>query len=191
MNIEVYRQFPDNKLIILLRDDFFDNRTVFDYIYSKYVNKLYRYVHSIIKSRQNCDEIIVEIFTALWDKRNSLSKITSSKITSISEYLNDAAKFCVVRYIKNHSKEYQEHYTFFEVIYDDLGREANSKFDFKTSLLKRIRLLPAKFQKVVLLRLQYLRSQEIAEKMNISNITVNNYIIIALAHIKSVRSSCW
>ena len=70
----------DHELLSALMED---DRYAFEVIYRKYVRYLFNYLRKNIAAKEDCEEIIQEIFEALWTKRSTLRIQTSLKAKSI------------------------------------------------------------------------------------------------------------
>ena len=68
--------YSDSELISLL--DVNENFG-FEVIYRKYVGELFRYARKNVSSKEDCEEIIQDIFLDIWKRRNSLQHIVSIK----------------------------------------------------------------------------------------------------------------
>ncbi|MDF2432644.1 MAG: hypothetical protein JWP44_2275 [Mucilaginibacter sp.] len=74
-----FTKFSDQQLILLLKQD---KLSAFREIYARYWKKLYSEAYKRLKSKELAEEVVQEIFTNFWLKRQSL-QIT----TTINGYL--------------------------------------------------------------------------------------------------------
>jgi RNA polymerase sigma-70 factor (ECF subfamily) len=56
-----------------------DNMFAFDILYRKYCKKLYRFGYSILKSREESENLIQDVFLNLWENRHKVEKDASIK----------------------------------------------------------------------------------------------------------------
>ena len=65
----------------------------FTYIYNNYWDKLYYIAYRLLKDTDAAEEIVQDVFLALWKKRESLS------IQSINPYLGAMTRYAVYRHL--------------------------------------------------------------------------------------------
>src|SRR5699024_8748910 len=121
---------------------------------------------------------------SLWEKRKSLSIHTS-----LSSYLYKAVKYRMLNYIrsekvrKNYFSDFLE--TQISLVTDPLGPQLQNVSDLKNLIEKRLQELPPKCRKVYRMsREEHIPNQEIADRLRISKKTVENYLTIALKHLR-------
>ncbi len=159
----------DKELIILLNQG---NKKAFDIIYSRYVGELYKYARHVITSKDDCEEIIQDVFVRLWSLRQTIESkpLRPYLYTSVRNKLTDYFRHSETR------KRYAEHYLFFEAAYDNIDEERTTEA-IQKAIENGIRQLPERAQMAIRLRLnENLSNAEIAQRMNISNRTVDNYM---------------
>lgn len=171
---------PLKALIMLQSGD----PSAFETIYNHFATRLYNYVYSRVRLREPSEEIVQEIFLSLWEKRNVLS-ITSS----LESYLFGAAKHKILSYIRSEQvrKRYAAEFVLFAAErFDNSNEELSDLRDLERTLDEKIAELPDKCREVFRMsRVEHLPIQRIAEKMNISTRTVENYISQALRHLRT------
>jgi RNA polymerase sigma-70 factor (ECF subfamily) len=148
------------------------NQKAFEVIYDFFADRLYRYVYRRVHVKETSEEIVQEIFVSLWVRRESL-EIT----TSLGSYLYGAAKHKILSYIRADRvrKKYAAEFTLFSLERtDNSNQELMELKDLQQAIDERISELPKKCQAAF----------RIAERMNISNRTVENYISQALKHLR-------
>jgi len=146
----------------------------FKEVFKEYYNPLCNFAASITSDRKMAQDVVQDVFTKLWDKRNDLVINSSEK-----SYLFQAVKhraFELLRKRKNESKlnvsEFEESYSSEK----DLEDQA-SKYMLKEYLYSSIRQLPPKCQEIfVLNKVNGLTYSEIADDLDISVKTVENQI---------------
>ena len=78
----------DDELTELLRQG---NESAFTYIYNQHWDKLYYVAYRLLKDTNAAEEIVQDVFMALWNKRESLT------IQSINPYLGAMTRYAVYR----------------------------------------------------------------------------------------------
>lgn len=160
------------------------DQQAFEAIYDCFADRLYRYIYSRIGIKEDTEEILQEIFVSLWVRRGSL-EIT----TSLDSYLFGAAKHKILSHLRSERvrKKYAAELARFAA-----DRMVNSSEellqlkDLEQTINERISELPEKCQAVFRMsRMEHEPIQYIAERMNISMRTVENYISQALKHLRT------
>lgn len=171
---------PENILLSLKQGD----KLAFEFIYDSYVGRLFSFINGKIRVKEISEEIIQEIFVSLWMNRASLEIHTS-----IEAYLFGAAKNQVLNYIR---KEYvrREYAAEFSRLaseqYDNSVVEQINLADLQTTIEQKVAELPDQCQAAFRMsRMEHKSIPKIAEKMNVSTRTVENYISQALRHLRS------
>lgn len=167
----------DDELMNRLKND---DRRSFDVIYTKYWSKLYISAYNILRNREISEDIIQEIFVALWLKRST------SRIDNLNNYLFTAVRFQVLKSIRDRKGRAD---LFEEIEQLDTSSDIE-KILFEKELSQRldenIALLPEKCREIFILsRKKHLSVKEIAEQLHISPKTIENQIGIALRRLRS------
>jgi RNA polymerase sigma-70 factor (family 1) len=156
----------------------------FEMIYERFADRLYRYVYRRVNSKEVSEEIVQEIFISLWGKRD-----TVEIATSLNAYLFGAAKFRILTYIRSERvrKEYAANFALFSTTHlDNSNEEMMNLKDLQYSIDSSISELPEKCRMAFRLsRMEHEPISRIAERMNISKRTVENYLSQALKHLRT------
>lgn len=158
-------------------------REAFEAIYRKYVSDLYRYARKNIPAKEDCEEIIQEVFESLWERHESLNIQTSLK-----GYLMGMVRFKIIHYFRKSArkKKYAEHFLLFEAVYAQAGEEDVNHAAIQSTLDRLITELPERCQEALRLRLsEDLSNPDIARRMNITTRTVEVYMFRAFNHIRA------
>lgn len=170
-----------NELALLMTGD----RNAFERIYKKYASELYRYARKNISSKEDCEEIIQEIFESLWRRRAELGHVIA-----LRAYMFQMVKYKIIRYCRNNlmKKRYAEHYGFFEAVYDTLPASDHDPSSVGDMIEKGLMNLPTRCQQAMRLRLhENLSNGDIAKRMNITKKTVEAYMLRAFDHFRKIR----
>lgn len=174
--MEMYNNQTDSELLTQIQAD---NMLAFDELYVRYRKRLFHFVNYILKSDEDAENIVHEVFIKLWENRKKIEKIKSyifsiaynSSISLIRKKINDQ-KF--IDYIKSLPPSWEA--------------AADIDFEYKDLKEKAVRIiekLPAQQRSVYLLsRENGLLYSEIAKEMNISVNTVENHMVSALKTIR-------
>ncbi|QEM10492.1 RNA polymerase sigma-70 factor [Mucilaginibacter rubeus] len=162
-----------------------DSSRAFVVLYNRYWHKLYQTAKKYLKDDTAAEEIVHDVFVALWQKRHS------SKIIDFQKYILVTARYHVYKQLRAIAAEKVE---FYEQIPEQpalaLVSEADVKLgyeDLQTELTNVLKQLPRRCQEIFWLsRVENLSNDEIAERLNISKRTVENQITIALKFLRSL-----
>ena len=147
----------------------------FEKIFNTYYNGLLLNALKILNNRDDAEEIVQDVFVKLW------SHFDKTKYKgNLKGYLYAAVKNSCLNYLKHKSIEskYQEEVKQNEmtVNYREVLNSAENK-ELLDAIEKAINTLPEKWKEVFLLsRTNNLTYKEIAEKLQISQKTVEKYI---------------
>lgn len=61
---------PDSELVVLLRKG---GMEAFDLLFERYAGRLYRFSFSLLKTREDSEEVVQETFFRIWEKRAGIS----------------------------------------------------------------------------------------------------------------------
>ncbi|AYB32025.1 sigma-70 family RNA polymerase sigma factor [Chryseolinea soli] len=155
----------------------------FNTIYRRYAGKLYTYARKSISVKEDCEEIVQDIFESIWNRREKLTHLTA-----LEAYLFGMVKYKVIRYF-HHSlvkRKYEEHYKFFEAVYDSMDDVEKEPSIIQNIIDNGLSELPERCQQAIKLRLiENLSNADIAKRMNIKKTAVENYMVTALNHLRA------
>jgi RNA polymerase sigma-70 factor (ECF subfamily) len=159
-----------------------DNMFAFDMIYKKYCKRLYKFAYYILKSPEESENIVQDVFLSLWENRNKVEKDSSVKYYVFTIAYNSA-----ISIIRKKARESQ----FIEYLksLQDLNQEpVNIELEYHELTEKLediINHLPDRQKSVYLLhKVEGLKYSEIAERLNISVNTIENHMSRAFKTIR-------
>lgn len=156
----------------------------FKEIFKRYWSKLYIYSFNILNEKDLCEDIVQEVFTDLWFRREEI------QIGDLRSFLYQSVRNQIFKQFRR-SKYKTDLLNQLSIFLDEKGiveefeiKELNEKINYTVSKLPEQRRMI--FQ---LSRKEELSNKEISEKLNISLQTVKNQITKALKFLrKSIKS---
>lgn len=157
----------------------------FNELFGYYGRRLYHFSFRYLRSEPECEELVQEVFTRVWEKRSELKEDLSFRSYIFTIAFNIIRKQFRSRmqagsYLESKAKE-------------DLNLETTENVDFnllKNKLDDLVSRLPSRRREIFTKsRFEGLSIKEIAEEMNISKKTVENQLTQALRFIRSNLTS--
>lgn len=175
-----YTILSEEELVVYLKQD---KLNAFKEIYTRYWKRLYSAAYKRLKNKELCEEIVQELFTNLWIKRQTLhinTGLAAYLYSSVSHYVIDQYRKELVR------EKYREA---FKVIHsqqtDNSTEEAILLKDLTDTIESEISHLPDKCRSVYeLSRKEHKSNKEIAMYLGISEKTVENHLTKALKRLQ-------
>lgn len=153
----------------------------FEELFRKFRPGLIAFATSIIGKSNDAEEIVHDVFIAIWNQNDN-----RLEATGIKSYLFTAVKNRCLNFIKKAKLDYSE-LTDDAPVFDG-AVNAHSKLEAReaeTKIHTLIDMLPTKCKQIFLMsRIYELSYKEIAEVLDISPKTVENQISIALKFLK-------
>jgi RNA polymerase sigma-70 factor (family 1) len=157
------------------------NLLAFNTLYNDYSGRVYRFALGYLKSEDEAEELVQEVFTIIWEKRKDIKAELSYKA-----YLFTIAFNIIRKHFR--TKAYLTEYIKTEVN-DDLDMQTSDKITYDSLykyLTELTNQLPERRRQVFIKsRFNGLTINEIAEEMNISHKTVENQLTVALKFIRA------
>ena len=155
--------------------------TAFDNLYGLYSHKLYLFALSILKSREDAEEIVQNTFFKIWDKRQSIDSNLTFK-----SFLFTVAYNMTVDLLRERLKERKYREIILDKATSNYNLEEAIEFGDLLEQVQKIALeLPSRKKEIYQLsRINHLSYNEIAEKLSISVKTVENSINFSMNFIK-------
>jgi RNA polymerase sigma-70 factor (family 1) len=171
--------YTDEELMLEIKAD---NMLAFDILYKKYSKRLYKFAFSILKSNEESENIIQDVFLNLWENRQKVDKDSSVKYYVFTIVHNSAISLIRKKARTTQFIEYLK-------LQQNLNQEpVNVEYEYN-ELKERLDLivnhLPLRQKEVYILHnVEGLKYQEIAKRLNISENTIENHMSRALRTIR-------
>ncbi len=162
------------------------NLLAFNELFDRYGKRLYRFSLGYLKSAEDAEEIVQEVFLKIWNNREELSAQKS-----FNSYLFTIAKNGILNTIRKSKSEqaylnYAKLHPEKNILLDDELNFNELEKAYKSAIEQ---LSPRRKEIFLLSREQCLTNAEIAERMNISVKTVENQMTAVLSELrKNLRS---
>jgi len=170
----------DTELVTLLT---LNNEDAFRELYFRYKDKLWYYCFSFLKSEDEVEDMIQEIFIRLWEFRSMLDPDLS-----FSSFLYTMAHNKILNFFRDMDVELQVKKNLFQkVLIEEPTVESDIIFaEYRQILSEAINKLPARRKQIFhMSRVENLSHKEIALNLGISVHTVQEHISESLRFIKS------
>ncbi|MEQ7798615.1 RNA polymerase sigma-70 factor [Pedobacter sp. ASV1-7] len=172
------KKLSDMELCALLVKS--DNQA-FEEIFNRYWSVLYSAAYKRLKSHEKTEEIVQDLFTLLWSKRENIQIHTS-----LSGYLLTTVRYLVLNHFQKESvRESYKNSLDPAHAYDNSTEDTILFNDLKRNLEKEVNNLPPQCRSVYeLSRNQHIVNHEIAALLSISEKTVEGHLTKAIKRLK-------
>ena len=158
------------------------NMFAFDALYEKYCKRVYKFAYSILKSREEAENLMQDGFLNLWENRHNVEK--DSSVKSYLFTITYHAAISVIRR-KARESEFVEYLKAVQKIDEEPVDVVLEYNELTNKLDEIINSLPERQKEVYLLhRVEALKYNEIAERLHISVNTIENHMSRALKTIR-------
>ncbi|WP_308990421.1 RNA polymerase sigma-70 factor [Mariniflexile litorale] len=148
-------------------------------IYKKYWQMMYLAAYNLVQDKEVCEDIVQDIFVDLWNKRTHLiisislkSYLYTSTVYKVYDFFRKNKKLIKIELLDNFSETFHALTPETKLLYEELIEHVDSIIEH----------LPLKCKAVFKLsREQELSNKEIADKLHISQRTVEGHITKALS----------
>jgi len=159
-----------------------DNMFAFDALYGKYCKRVYKFGYSILKSREEAENLTQDVFLNLWENCHKVEKDSSIKSYIFTIAYNSAISIIRKKARESEFVEYLKSVQEINVEPVDVVLEYN---ELTNKLDEIINTLPKRQKEVYLLhKVEALKYNEIAERLHISVNTIENHMSRALRTIR-------
>ncbi len=171
----------DNTLIKGIKAGSYSDFTI---LYHRYFSQLFGFVYKLTRSQVVTQEIVQDTFVKIWTNRETLNENNS-----IQSYIFTIAKNKLLDEIRNstgnkHFEDYMQFSNALELSDNEMNKKIDLEhFNLKISLAKKV-LLPRQLEIFDLYKEKGLTTQQIAEKLSISERTVKNQLSLTIKALK-------
>jgi len=173
-----YWNHEDVRLLLLIQKG---NREAFTVLYQRHWPHLYESAFYILKDQGSCMDVVQEVFVWFWENREKW------EVSNTGAYLHAAVKYKIANQIRNGKireaalANLQER---MEQASNSVSRNVEVK-ELQKVIMDFTGQLPPRCQEIFRLsRFEHLSNKEIADKLDISEKTVENQITIALRRLR-------
>uniref|UniRef100_UPI0032165DAB RNA polymerase sigma-70 factor n=1 Tax=uncultured Draconibacterium sp. TaxID=1573823 RepID=UPI0032165DAB len=168
----------DEQLVLKLKAG---NILAFNQLFEAYSSKLFYFAKGYLKSEEDAEELVQEVFSIIWEKRDRLKSGFSVKSYIFTIAFNS---------IKKHFRQKARFRTFLKSeILNDTTSETSQQIDYnslRAHILKLSESLPEKRREVFIKsRFEGLPNKEIADNLGLSQKTIENHLNLALKEIRN------
>jgi len=154
----------------------------FDEVFRKYSKRLFRFSYNLLKSNEDAENIVQDVFLNLWSNRHKVEKGTSLKY-----YIFIIAYHSSINIIRKKSKE-SDFFKYLMSFQEPLEEAVDLQVEFREldeKLKSIIDALPGRQKEVYILhKIEGLKYSEISERLGISVNTIENHMSRALKTIR-------
>lgn len=165
----------EETMILLFQKIVKGDEMAFQSLFKKYSHRLYHLAFYYLCSKEVSEEVVLDVFTVLWNKRESLSHVKD-----LERYLYVSIKNQALHYIRRGRVEKGEPLSLYEVelLQEDSTPEKRLiDSEYESLVQSAVNSLPPKCKEVFRLVLSdKLKNREIADLLGISEKTVNEHI---------------
>jgi RNA polymerase sigma-70 factor (ECF subfamily) len=177
--MEPFVAYGDDELMQEIKAD---NMFAFDVLYKRYCKRVYKFGYSILKSREESENLTQDVFLSLWENRLKIEKISSIKSYVFTITYNSAISIIRKKARESQFMEYLK--SLQEINVEPVNIELEYT-ELTNKLDEILQALPQRQKEIYLLhRVKGLKYSEIAESLNISVNTIENHMSRALKTIR-------
>jgi RNA polymerase sigma-70 factor (family 1) len=173
-----FEKLSDKELCVLLVKS---GNGAFEEIFNRYWSALYSAAYKRVKSHEKAEEIVQDLFTLLWAKREAIQIHTS-----LAGYLFTSVRYLVLNHIQKESvrESYKDSLDLAQA-YDNSTEDTILLNDLKRNLEKEVNHLSPQCRSIYeLSRKHHKVNREIAELLGISEKTVEGHLTKAIRRLK-------
>lgn len=162
------------------------NMLAFDLLYKKYCGRIYKFACSLLKSKEEAENLLQEVFLSLWEHRFKVENNASVKSFLFTVTYNSAMSF-----LRKKAKD-NEFFKYLKSLQEPADVPVDVELNYReleTRLEEIINGLPQRQKEIYLMhKVEGLKYAEIAERLNLSVNTIENHMVRALRTIRSKLS---
>lgn len=155
-----------------------DSISAYNTLFERHWERLYGIAVHILHHREVAKDVIQEVFLSFWENRKS------KQVSNVGAYLSRAAKFGALKMLRDDRSDLNETVERAESLFLDQGSALDAE-EVRQQITDAVEELPDRCREVFILsRNEQLSNQEIAQKLNISQRTVETHISNALKQLR-------
>ncbi len=165
----------------------FDERDL-EEVFEKFYHPLCHFASGYLNDHESAEEIVQQVFINLWDQRS-----TMDAKRNIKSYLYTSVKNRCLNYIRD-NKKFRSYYLDVELELEIAvpERDLPAESDLARQINQALDKLPEKCREVFMLcRFEELKYKEVAQRLNISQKTVEAQMSKALKILKEELKDVW
>lgn len=179
LSLRAYGSWLDESLLQALADD---NRGAFAELYERYWYRLFALAYRKLKSREVAEELVQDLFTALWHKR------AQHAILHLEPYLLAAINRRIIGYMRAHQVRvaYADYCRYCQAEATQETEQTLAAADLSEAFTKALQYLPEQSRDIFKLsRLEYFSVSEIAQRLNLSSKAVEYHLTKSMRLLRS------
>lgn len=178
MRVKVKENIDQYEIAKLKKGDF----AAFDLLFEKYSHRIYYFAYGYLKSKEEAEEVVQDVFLKIWEKRQSLDETLSFKSYLFTITFN-AIKKVILHAAKRETAFQSLKAELGEIQYDQ--EDAIQTQEFQKTIIALIDRLPDRRKEIFLMsRIEEKSNQVIATELSVSVKTVENQISEAKSYLK-------
>ncbi|PZR19995.1 MAG: hypothetical protein DI539_12185 [Flavobacterium psychrophilum] len=177
--MRLYEHHTDSELLALSRGG---QQGAFREIHWRYSGKLFHYAHARVNNREDCKELVQEVFEAVWK--------SDTEIKHLGSYLFGTLKFRILDFYdrKTVRKKFTDYISLFKSDMEVADESVNEIEQLRAVINSSMASLPPRCQETIRLRIdEELSLDEIAKRMNLDKGSVKQYLTIAMNYFRRVH----
>lgn len=168
----------------LIREVAAGNQLAFKKVYERYKSKIYTLAISVLRNKEDSEDVLVEVFASLWNNKEKLVRVEN-----LDAFIYTVTRNRALNLFKKRQKLAQNELLLTQDdVFEDMVESAEADLEFKeiqALLLSITSQLPPQQREIFnLIKLQGYKRKEIAEKLNLSENTVRNHLNAAIKAVK-------
>lgn len=177
--------------------DYLDNKSLqqclkegdiaaFEYIYKEYYSSLLNYADRLLCNIESARNVVQDVYYKMWENRSSLDIEISVKAYLFASVYHASLNILKhLKYVQNYEQEQLTDFYFSTVVQSPEAEMELWRSDIKEALDQALKLLPERCREVFeLSKLSGLKNREIADKLAISEKTVERHMSLALSFLR-------
>ena len=174
--------YDERELLLLISED--GDNYAFQLLYNKYKDNVYRVAYRTLKSAVGAQEVVQDVFLKLWIERKNILNIQS-----LENWLYIVAKNHLLNQLKKNTNEWKNRskYQLDAILIPEIPlNDLDKKIYIKLHQNAIATLTNHQRNVYELVRINHFSHIQVAEKMNISPLTVKKHMSRALFQIRKV-----